>query len=433
VADVPLTLVNESNVEGLVLVFEWDVRKLDGVDLVPATAAGQALEGADIVQTRVEDNFMILSALIDLDLQGPAFIPPGERTIGTARLRCICRTEADLNVPLTPIDGRYALVGTMPLLDNIIVVGGRSIGQANGLGLENGLVTCRGEGGVPEGPAVTCGGAIAPDGSIPSAEGQAGGTAAVSFFYRFPPNGRGDRSDEIQGFSLSVRYDCRLSCIDSSARLDGSALEQAGTEFFLASCDNNPGDGDGCELVVGALLDVEPPFRDQTLPPTAAFRLLFTLDFRIAQDVPVGTCLPVEFVDGLNGPPGPNGQPLPPTPNVVSVNNLDHPWQTAACEVCVTAGGGGREFIRGDCNSNGRVNVADAAAMVAFLFLAEPRRFDPPCLDACDSNDDGANNIVDVMYLLVHLFRPGSPPPPAPGPVRAGPDPTADGLSCLGP
>jgi hypothetical protein len=82
-------------------------------------------------------------------------------------------------------------------------------------------------------------------------------------------------------------------------------------------------------------------------------------------------------------------------------------------------------FIRGDCNDNGSVEIADAICMICYLLF-----FDCfyPCLDAVDANDDGSRDISDPIYLLVSLFLGGNAPP-APFP-ECGPDPTPDFLDC---
>jgi hypothetical protein len=50
------------------------------------------------------------------------------------------------------------------------------------------------------------------------------------------------------------------------------------------------------------------------------------------------------------------------------------------------------------------------------------------CKDALDVDDNGIQEITDLMVLLDYLFRAGSPPPsPFPFP---GSDPTPDGLDC---
>ncbi|MEC9477270.1 MAG: proprotein convertase P-domain-containing protein [Planctomycetota bacterium] len=92
------------------------------------------------------------------------------------------------------------------------------------------------------------------------------------------------------------------------------------------------------------------------------------------------------------------------------------------------AGGGtppGSGFIRGDCNSDGGINIADAIFVLGNLFSGGP---DGPCIDSCDANDDGALNIADAIYTLANLFS-GGPNPPDPFP-NCGPDPTDDPLGC---
>lgn len=90
---------------------------------------------------------------------------------------------------------------------------------------------------------------------------------------------------------------------------------------------------------------------------------------------------------------------------------------------------GGREseamFIRGDSNSDGKVDLSDAVATLGYLFLGASWVW---CLDAADANDDGEVNITDAIFLLEHLFL-GGEALPAPYP-EAGIDPTADELRC---
>ena len=64
-------------------------------------------------------------------------------------------------------------------------------------------------------------------------------------------------------------------------------------------------------------------------------------------------------------------------------------------------------FIRGDCNSDAAVNVADAIAILDYLFGNEQ---EPSCLDACDGNDSDGLDIGDAVYALSYLFSMGSPP-----------------------
>ena len=84
------------------------------------------------------------------------------------------------------------------------------------------------------------------------------------------------------------------------------------------------------------------------------------------------------------------------------------------------------DFVRGDCNVDGGVDVADAISLLGVLFSgADPSS----CRDSCDGNDDGTQDIADAITVLGFLFTQGSPFP-APYPNCAA-DPTSDSLDCL--
>jgi dockerin type I repeat protein len=87
----------------------------------------------------------------------------------------------------------------------------------------------------------------------------------------------------------------------------------------------------------------------------------------------------------------------------------------------------GADFLRGDANRDGALDIADPIALLGQLFSGgEPL----PCLDAADVDDSGSLDISDPIGILDYLYRGGrSPEAPFPG---AGPDPTADGLGCAG-
>ena len=71
-------------------------------------------------------------------------------------------------------------------------------------------------------------------------------------------------------------------------------------------------------------------------------------------------------------------------------------------------------YVRGDCNQDDMVNIADAIFILNQLFVQPaPERF---CDNACDTNGDLSKNIADAIFLLNHLFIPESPDPPAPFP-----------------
>ncbi len=82
-------------------------------------------------------------------------------------------------------------------------------------------------------------------------------------------------------------------------------------------------------------------------------------------------------------------------------------------------------FLRGDCNGDGNINIADPIFLINELFAEGPQ---PACDDACDGNDDGNLNTADAIYGLNYLFAEG-PAPPLPFP-DCGSDPTEDAVGC---
>jgi len=85
----------------------------------------------------------------------------------------------------------------------------------------------------------------------------------------------------------------------------------------------------------------------------------------------------------------------------------------------------GIAFVRGDCDSDGKVDLTDGITGLLELFAGGPPS---GCPDACDTNDDERRNITDAIALLSFLFV-GADAPPAPYP-DPGPDPGGDTLGC---
>ncbi len=86
-----------------------------------------------------------------------------------------------------------------------------------------------------------------------------------------------------------------------------------------------------------------------------------------------------------------------------------------------------RRFQRGDANADGDVNLTDATVILGALFGGQADTV--TCEKSADSNDSGALEISDSVYLLAHLFQAG--PAPAEPFGACGGDPTADSLSCV--
>lgn len=92
-----------------------------------------------------------------------------------------------------------------------------------------------------------------------------------------------------------------------------------------------------------------------------------------------------------------------------------------AYESCFLVG----SFIRGDANVSGTFDLSDVIYILNYLFANSSQ---PPCLDAADTNDDGAIQISDAIMAFTTLFRDGGPLP-APYEMCDG-DPTEDLLDC---
>lgn len=82
------------------------------------------------------------------------------------------------------------------------------------------------------------------------------------------------------------------------------------------------------------------------------------------------------------------------------------------------------DFVRGDANGDGAINIADPVFNLAYQFQAGPA----PCVDALDTNDDGEVSVADPVYNLAYQFQ-FAPMPPVPFPT-CGEDPTSDLLDC---
>ncbi len=85
------------------------------------------------------------------------------------------------------------------------------------------------------------------------------------------------------------------------------------------------------------------------------------------------------------------------------------------------------EFVRGDVNFDGRIDIGDVTAILLYLHMSG----ELPCRDAADANDDGTLGISDPIWLLEYLFSTQGQSPPPPPTQSPGQDPTPDPLDCL--
>jgi hypothetical protein len=86
---------------------------------------------------------------------------------------------------------------------------------------------------------------------------------------------------------------------------------------------------------------------------------------------------------------------------------------------------GGEAFLRGDCNSDGALELADAVAVLSYHFVGGES---PTCRDTADTNDDGVIDITDGIAIIWHFFADTGPLPEPFG--ECGIDPTVDDVTC---
>ncbi len=85
-----------------------------------------------------------------------------------------------------------------------------------------------------------------------------------------------------------------------------------------------------------------------------------------------------------------------------------------------------KQFLRGECNDDDKVDVSDALCALNWLFVGTST---PPCIAALNSNADEAVNISDAVWLLNYLFL-GGPAPGEPFPECGQGTPEDRALGC---
>jgi hypothetical protein len=237
------------------------------------------------------------------------------------------------------------------------------------------------------------------------------------------------RSAGIQGWSYGVRHDGRALTIES-ATTDGTDAGRLFDGCFnrtafenLSDCrfDPDPGCSDPqpgmgfISVVILACFHVgEFPVETNSLA-----KANYRLEAGAVDAGEVGGLL--ELTERLAF------RNSPPQPIIITINgSWLQPRTLVDGKILVSP----RPFHRGDPDGDGRLSVADAVALLLFLFLAGPS---PACLEAGDADDDGRIDTTDPVVILRWLFGSGSPPaPPGPPPADCGPDPQGPGpeLGC---
>lgn len=361
---------------------------LQSVDLDPAVSTQVAVE---FVDTTI-DNFSgggTITAVFDAN---PPFdgqvVAPGSTPLRLANFTYSCvnhptHPQPTATKPLVFVDGQ---IGTPPV-DNGALVNGQSLSPFN----MSGSIDCQPIFPVANG-TFACGPAGDPS-TVGTVIAEPGDNVTLGFYYSEPLY-------EVTAFELAVSLDCLLLPDPNSFTVSETATSNA--EFINAAFDTDPNDGDGCEFIAAILLDFIPPFDHPALPIATDLLEFARVDVQVSVTSTLGSQLTIEMVDGIDGPgssPFYNGITTFQSPNFVNlpIANL------VACTVQV-----GVPFVRGDANTDGSLDIADAVVSLACLFQSGTP---PTCLATADSNGDGVVNISDAVHLLTYLLSGGAAPP----------------------
>ena len=396
---------SSGDAQGFVLSITHDPALLSLVDITLGSASQSA--GAELVVEELYSNGGTLGVVLDFEtpFEGQTIAAGNDNHIASyvyASQIDLVEPDAPVQTALTFVDGQLG----SPTLDNVIVVAGISLSPS----LEDGTMTIN---PTPPPPvfdtAFYIGQRDFPETGTNGGSGFPGQEIEFCFFYSDP-------TDNIQGVQIAVCYD-DLLLVDGTFSIEGSIADELGAEFVHYQIDNDDNDGDGRELVAGILMDALPPFENQQLPTTSEPLLIACVDAEVDGGAICGDSFSIDFCDGING----NGMVDINNMAVIEYQSIQNFTLIGADYEIIPV----PAFLRGDCNTDTKVDLADAATVIATEFQG----YDALCLDACDSNDDGIINLADSVYLLNFLFSFGNPTPD-PGPYSSGVDPSEDALDC---
>ncbi len=118
------------------------------------------------------------------------------------------------------------------------------------------------------------------------------------------------------------------------------------------------------------------------------------------------------FLDGWNSPPcydsDSDGYGDPDHPeNICAPDNCPYVYNPDQTDSDGNGVGDACEWLCGDVNNDGTVNIFDITFIISYLYLGGPA---PVSLESADVNHDGQVNIFDITYLISYLYLDGAPP-----------------------
>lgn len=209
---------------------------------------------------------------------------------------------------------------------------------------------------------------------------------------------------DTQGFSMALRHDAAYLTPLGSALMNGLASMNmgAGPDFFVQNF--NPANGPGFTVGVAYSL-MGGVFLQFPELGEVVFELTYDVDASLlAAPLEPGNPFTTDLAwDSTLG--------APPVENVVVVAGAAEPPVLDDGSVFLSPVYG-VPLIRGDCNDDGMVDIADTIWIIAQLFDNGPVS---TCTAACDANGDSGLDTSDAIYNFNYLFLMG-PPPVAPFP-----------------
>jgi len=219
-----------------------------------------------------------------------------------------------------------------------------------------------------------------------------------------------------QGFSMALRYDGEGFLI-REGNVEGLVTE--GADFVSVLSD--PGEG---TLVIGLLMDSEPPFNGKRIPVLNEPQAVLNLVFDVAESLAHGEYEFSFASEGLRSGSAWIYNTYAAGDESFRVTDLRNGKVTISSK----PQGGLPLFVRGDANQDLEIDLADPVTILQSLYGGADL---PPCLDACDANDDGKIDVADPIYLLAYTFADGPRPPIPFG--EPGLDWTPDPFGCEAP
>lgn len=230
-----------------------------------------------------------------------------------------------------------------------------------------------------------------------------------------------DAPAAVDSFSFGLSFDDEF--VDIADVVEGAALadfnDGEGASFFAVNMDPDGGPG----ITVGCIVSFGNPTGEDENPgdfeqiAIGDGQEIVVLSLDIDGQTPDESTIPLDFSADLGSPA---------VPLVISLDGESVSPQTIDGELFVM-GVPLPPYLAGDMNSDGDVDISDPLYLALALFGDGDEEL--ACEIAADLNDDEAVTIADAVALIDYLFQ-GGEPPADPYPDCAFFDSEVDPLSC---